>query len=133
MKDCKSAWKKKSENNEKPWGTETAWSSMATGIHGKILYLKKGERTSLKYFNLKNETLFMMSGSANIYYGDEASLYDEINHPFCTTSFSPGDTFYVQSECPYRIAANEDCQIIEIGTYSQEKPTRISDDYGRAK
>lgn len=133
MKDFKSAWKSNSTKISKPWGDETIWSSMTNGVRGKILHIRAGERTSLKYFPLKNETLFMLAGKAEVYYGDEASLVDEANHPFVRAPFVPGDALHVQSGCPYRIIAIEDCQIIEISSHSNEDPIRIEDDYDRQR
>jgi mannose-6-phosphate isomerase-like protein (cupin superfamily) len=131
MKDFKAAWKSGSTKVSKPWGDETIWWSMTSGVRGKILHIRAGERTSLKYFPLKNETLFMLAGKAEVYYGDEASLVDETNHPFTLATFSPGDALHVQSGCPYRIIAIEDSQIIEISSHSSEEPVRIEDDYDR--
>jgi len=37
----------------------------------------------------------------------------------------------VQSECPYRLEALEDSQIVELGDWLDDKPYRIEDDYGR--
>jgi hypothetical protein len=39
----------------------------------------------------------------------------------------------VQSECPYRIEALEESEIIEVGDRSDNEPVRLEDDYGRAK
>jgi hypothetical protein len=38
----------------------------------------------------------------------------------------------VQSECPYRIAAIDDCIIIEIGDKAGDIPIILEDDSGRA-
>ena len=130
-KHAKSAWvSSSSTTTEKPWGYETSWAGFS-GVHGKTLFIRKGERTSFKYNRSKTEILMLRSGSAQVLFGDELSLEDPLGHPMKQETMSPGDTLLVQSSCPYRITALENCEIFEIGNNSQEKPVRIEDDYGR--
>ncbi len=133
-KHVKSAWvsRAKPENKKtKPWGSENIWSGFS-GIHGKSLFIRAGCRTSFKYHTLKSEVLMVISGSAKILIGDELSFDDPVAHPFKTEIIGPGDSLLVQSQCPYRITAIEDCEIIEIGDNYADNPIRIEDDYGRA-
>ena len=58
----KSAWKGSSAEVEKLWGSVISWSAIQS-IGGKIIKLKKGERTSLKYNTIKDEVLFIVSSS----------------------------------------------------------------------
>ena len=130
--EIKCAWVSRSwRKNEKPWGHEMSWSSFAAG-HGKLLFLNKGHRTSLKYNNHKCETLVIISGKVNVTYGDEKSISMPKLHPLRTETLSPGDCLHVYSMCPYRISAIEDSQIVEIGNYLNDTPTRLEDDYGRS-
>jgi len=130
-KHAKTAWKTISREQDKPWGHELVWSGHDF-IHGKILYIKKGHKTSLKYHALKAETLFFLTGRAHVTYGSEHSFADPVLYPLKTEEFVAGDTLMVQSGCPYRIYAVEDCEVIEIGNHLSDKPVRIEDDYGRA-
>tara|TARA_R110002074_G_scaffold28888_2_gene83129 strand:+ start:87 stop:506 length:420 start_codon:yes stop_codon:yes gene_type:complete len=132
-KHVKSAWisRGKTDNiKKKPWGTERTWAGFS-GIHGKSLFIRKGCRTSFKYHDLKSEVLMVMSGSASVLMGDELSFKDSIEHPFKSETIGPGDSLLIQSQCPYRITAIEDCEIIEIGDNGSDRPVRIEDDYGR--
>ena len=129
-KHKKTAWKSKSEKVERPWGTEWSFSGHDF-IHGKILYIKAGERTSLKYHRIKSEALMLVRGKARITYGGENTLDDPVIAPFKEDIFEAGDCLLVQSGCPYRIEAVEDCEIIEIGNHRADQPIRIEDDYGR--
>ena len=133
MGNYKSVWKSHWTHNEKPWGSEEMWFCMQSGFHGKILHIKKGERTSFKYHNLKDEVLMFLKGSADITYGNEKYSDDPVNYPILTEKYSVGDSLNVQSGCPYRIHALEDCTIIEIGNNNSDEPVRIEDDYGRVK
>jgi len=129
-KHVKSAWVTKWIKNDKPWGHEMVWSSFAAG-HGKMLFLKSGHRTSLKFNPQKNESLVVISGRVEALFGDELTVGDEIAHPWKTEVLEPGMSLNVQSGCPYRLAALDDSTIVEIGNHLNDSPVRIDDDYGR--
>ena len=132
-KHAKSAWISSSSTTiEKPWGYETSWSGFS-GVHGKTLFIRKGERTSFKYNKSKTEVLMLRSGSAQVTFGDELSLEDPIGHPIKEGVLSAVDTLLVQSMCPYRITALENCEIFEIGNNAGDQSVMIDDDYGRIK
>ena len=130
-KHKKTAWVTKGTSVEKPWGQEIAWSGF-TGVHGKTLLINAGFRTSFKYNTQKNETLFLLKGRALATFGNEYSLKEpgDLN-PIQTQEMSAGDVLHVQSGCPYRIEALEDCEIIEVGDNLRSNCVRIEDDYGR--
>ena len=124
----KSAWKGNSSEVEKPWGSVISWSAIQS-IGGKIIKLKKGERTSLKYNTVKDEVLFVISGSVIVSTWSVRKNPDqsaEIRHPL-----KPGDTFNIQSEIPFRLKALEDSYIVEISNGKNNQIVRFKDDYGR--
>ena len=132
-KHVKSAWITRTTPKkvyQKPWGKEQNWSGFQ-GIHGKTLFIREGERTSLKYYPRKTEMLFVRSGTVEVTFGNECSLLDPVANPMKNETMSEGDTLMVQSCCPYRISALVDSEIIEIGDNMSDKPTRLEDDYGR--
>ena len=129
-KHAKAAWITKWKREDKPWGHEMVWASFTAG-HGKLLTLREGKRTSLKYNPQKSESLIVLSGKVHAMYGDEYTLEDEIAHPWSEATLEPGMTLNVQSHCPYRLTALEDSTIVEIGNHLQDKPVRLEDDYGR--
>ena len=130
LKEAKTAWRSGSAKSDKPWGSEIQWSSFG-GVTGKTLFLKKGYRTSLKYHPLKNEALFFRVGKAKVMFGDERTVKNPERYPYRIGIFNPGDVLNVQSGCPYRIEALEDCEIIEIGDKPSLSPVRLDDDYDR--
>lgn len=132
QKHAKTAWKSGSYRSEKPWGHELVWGGHDS-IHGKILHINAGSRTSLKYHKLKAETLFFVSGKAKVTFGGENTFVDPVACPMQEKDFGPGDTLLVQSGCPYRIHAIEDCEVIEIGNHLRDEAVRIDDDFGRIK
>jgi mannose-6-phosphate isomerase-like protein (cupin superfamily) len=125
----KSAWKGSGTEVEKPWGSVVSWSAIKS-IGGKIIKINKGERTSLKYNTIKDEVLFIVSGSVivstwTIRKNPEHSA--ELRIPL-----KQGDTFNIQSEIPFRLSALEDTYIVEISNGTSNQIVRFDDDYGRA-
>ena len=126
----KSVWVTTSSTVEKPWGTETHWATGGNSrIQGKVLTLSKGRRNSLKYNNIKDETLYVMSGKLQLTFSDEKFQDHKV---WQTRIVSAGETINIQSGCPYRIKALELTTIIEIGSRAHtSQPIRFHDDYGR--
>ena len=125
----KSAWSSSTKKITTPWGHEIIWDALPS-IRGKVLYINKGGRTSLKYHTAKDEVFYVMSGLAKIQYADEKWQYRK-KYPFTIKEFVTGDCLTVQANCPYRIEALEDCILIEIGNSHIGDTTRLEDDYGR--
>tara|TARA_R100000152_G_C6657479_1_gene97301 strand:+ start:234 stop:647 length:414 start_codon:yes stop_codon:yes gene_type:complete len=131
LKHVKSCWVGKSQVYDKPWGFERQWAAHGP-IGGKILHLKEGSRTSLKYNTLKDECLFVLEGVIRVQFGTERTLQDPVQHPFQYAELRHGDCLNIQSGCPYRITAEENAQVIEISETKYNSQTiRIEDDYGR--
>tara|TARA_E500000331_G_scaffold307849_1_gene312997 strand:- start:540 stop:962 length:423 start_codon:yes stop_codon:yes gene_type:complete len=129
--ELKTAWTSRPwTKKQKPWGHELAWSSFTSG-HGKLLYIEKGHRTSLKFNTQKNESLLVMSGKLNVIFGDELSMKMPATHPLKSEILEAGGCLHVQSGCPYRLEAIEDSSVIEIGNFLNDVPIRLEDDYGR--
>ena len=130
-KHKKTAWVSTTTIAEKPWGEERVWSGF-TGVHGKSLFIMSGHKTSFKYNTAKNETLFLRRGSAVAIFGNEYSISDPgIDNPIEERQMEEGDVLHVQSGCPYRLIALEDCEFIEVGDSLNSTAIRIEDDYGR--
>ena len=127
----KEAWTSRSSRESKPWGETTVWHAVQS-IHGKVITIHEGCRTSLKYHNIKTEVFFVLSGLVKVTFGNSKTLTSE-KHPFRVSILKPGDTFIVQSECPYRFEALKESCIIEVGDRVDDPPIRIEDDYGREK
>ncbi len=125
-KHAKSAWRTATNVVEKQWGQEVSWAALPS-IHGKILYIKAGQQTSFKYYPLKNESLYVLSGKVEILYGNELSLSDSVQHPFEKDIFGPGSGLNIQSCCPYMITAIEDSEVLEIGDSTSNQKVKVTD------
>ena len=131
-KHLKTAWVTRSSQSitQKPWGHEESWSGF-DGIHGKILFIDEGKKTSLKFNKMKSEVLLLRKGSVQVIFGNECSFSDSVGNPFESAILLPGDALLVQSCSPYRIIALKDSKIIEIGNHMSDPSIRVVDDYGR--
>jgi len=131
-KHLKTAWVVRSSQTiiNKPWGREETWSGFS-GIHGKILFINKDKKTSLKFNKMKTEVLLLRKGLIEVLFGNECSFEDPVGNPLEVQILQPGDALMVQSCSPYRITALEDSEIIEIGNHCSDPPVRVLDDYGR--
>ena len=130
-KHKKTAWVSSTRKIQKPWGEERVWSGF-TGVHGKTLFIMAGHKTSFKYNTTKNETLFLRKGNALAIFGIEYSLREPgYDNPIEEKMMSEGDVLHVQSCCPYRLVAIDDCEFIEVGDNLSSTSVRIEDDYGR--
>lgn len=132
MSAPKTAWISFSRQEKKPWGDTRVWHSNGS-IHGKLITLLAGNRTSLKYHRVKNEVFYIVSGSVRVVFGDSKTWKSSEKHPYQTKVLKMTDVFHVQSECPYRLEALEDSVIVEIGDRADDYPVILEDDYGRAK
>lgn len=108
---------------DKPWGYEILWAKTKDYV-GKILFVKKGESLSLQYHNIKEETLFIETGSCIIETGDDAENLKPLH-------FSNGGVFHVFPKRLHRIIAVTDCRIFEVSTPQLDDVVRLKDLYGR--
>jgi mannose-6-phosphate isomerase-like protein (cupin superfamily) len=123
----KTAWPSKARKVPRSWGHELWIGSLGTATM-KALYLKKDEKTSLKYYKHKNEVLFIRAGRVTIEYDSEKYLWqDHENRKLKNVLLAAGDVFFVQSSCPYRITAVEDSEIFEIGDAARDTSVKIDE------
>jgi len=123
----KVAWISNIKTDEKPWGNERSWPSVGH-IHGKIIKINKGHRTSLKRYRSKNESFYLLSGKVAVVYGDEKTT--DIKH-MQHGILEPDQMLSVPSMCPYRLEALEDSIIIETSDYIDASYEVLEDDYDR--
>ena len=127
----RAAWRVKSMSHNTPWGNEKKWSALP-GVNGKLLTIKEGHRTSLKFHKTKSEAFYILKGKVKFSFADEEWLHYK-GIEMKTETLTEGDSMCVQSHCVYRIEALEESQVIELGGYGHDHDiVRIQDDYGRS-
>jgi len=94
----------------KGWGYEK-WITNNEKYCGKILKIAKGKKTSWHYHNLKDEVMYIQSGSVSISFG----MGQNIEHAERTV-LSTGDSFHIPSGLVHRIHAIEDSDVFEFST-----------------
>ena len=108
---------------EKPWGYELIWAETEDYV-GKILHVKAGEALSLQYHEIKDETLFLLSGSLLLQAG---GLAEEL----IDYRMLEGQRFHISSRTVHRMIAETDCDILEVSTPYLDDVVRLGDRYGR--
>ena len=123
----KVAWISDVRTDNKPWGEEKSWSS-AGYSYTKIISIKKGHRTSLKKYMVKNESFFLVSGKIQVFHGDEKATDPKF---MSQGILLPNQVLSVPSGCPYRLEALEDSVVIETSDSSNNHLQIFDDDYDR--
>ena len=126
----KGIWRGNSSRHIKPWGEEVTW--VGPSAYGKILTVSSGKSLSFKMNKVKTETLFVVQGRIIVQCADQGFFEDPPNYPMREMVCTQGECLSIQSECPYRITAEVDSIIFEIGDMPHDASFRIIDDYGRA-
>ena len=107
----------------KPWGQEEILQ-IAPKYVVKRITIQAGHRMSLQLHELKEETIYVLSG--NLIVWSSINFYD--NETFC-----PGSVIHVPPQTVHRFGAPEqgDVIILECSTTELTDIVRLADDYNR--
>jgi mannose-6-phosphate isomerase len=106
----------------KPWGHETIWARTDQYV-GKILHIKAGEALSVQYHNVKDETVYLLSGQLiyRIWEDDKPRNVD----------LQVGQAFRITPGTIHQMEAITDCDVLEVSTPQVDDVVRLTDRYGR--
>ena len=111
---------------DKPWGWEHILDLNSTYCV-KHIFVKNGHRLSLQYHERKRETLFLVSGGANLLLrangAGEQALDMQVGEPH---PIEPGTIHRIRG------IGVEGALILEVSTLELDDVVRLEDDYGRA-
>ena len=124
--EYKTIWSSTTSRVEKEWGFEQILGSLGT-ITAKVLHLNADQSTSLKYYPNKNEVLFIRKGEIVLEYDSEKYHWMPDGRTLQRKILIEGDVIYVQSNCPYKITAVSDSEIIEIGDNRHNSSVKIEE------
>jgi mannose-6-phosphate isomerase-like protein (cupin superfamily) len=110
---------------EKPWGYELIWAHTDRYV-GKILHIECGEALSLQYHRVKDETLYLLSGSLELQVGDTDDAPEVLQ-------LQPGESIHLPPGRRHRLTARETCDVLEASTTEIDDVVRLVDRYGRAE
>lgn len=108
----------------KPWGHETIWASNDLYV-GKILHVKAGHKLSVQYHNVKDETVYLLSGELK--YWVRLPGTEEMRDMHLTT----GQAFRITPGTVHFMEAVTDCDVLEVSTPHLDDIVRLQDAYGR--
>jgi mannose-6-phosphate isomerase len=106
----------------KPWGYELIFGHTDRYV-GKILHIDRGHSLSLQYHEMKEETLFVVSG--------ELELTIESNGDRRIVPLRAGEAFHIPPRLIHRMLAIEDTDVAEVSTPELDDVIRLEDRYGR--
>lgn len=111
----------------KPWGFELWIADGKSSSYAlKIIYLKKGTKTSLQYHKKKTEHNFIFSGKAKFCCEDSRKKTIQSCH------LSSGGVVEIKPSAIHRIEAITDLILIEASTSHLDDVIRLEDDYKRS-
>jgi mannose-6-phosphate isomerase len=116
------------QRQEKPWGHEQIFAAVEGKYVGKIIHVNAGQSLSLQYHNNKEETISLISGTAELQYGPVGGELTE-------RRFEPGDTIHLPAHVVHRVTAVTDIVFAEASTAPpgwRDDVVRLQDSYGRA-
>lgn len=108
---------------DKPWGYELIWAETRDYV-GKILHINRGHRLSLQYHRIKEETIYVASGSMILLFEQDSGEMVEI-------PLVQGESHHIPTGRKHRMIAVEDCDIFEVSTPHLDDVVRLEDGYGR--
>jgi mannose-6-phosphate isomerase len=110
------------QNVPKPWGYELIFAKTSRYV-GKILHINRGESLSLQYHEIKEETLYVVSGELRLtieHDGDRRELM-----------LRKGECFHIPPRLTHRMEAIVDTDVAEVSTPELDDVVRLEDRYGR--
>jgi mannose-6-phosphate isomerase-like protein (cupin superfamily) len=106
----------------KPWGHETIWAQTEAYV-GKILHVNAGEALSVQYHNVKDETVYLLSGQIIYRVWDGETAVD--------VQLTVGEAYRITPGTVHQMEAVTDCDILEVSTPHLQDVVRLTDRYGR--
>jgi len=107
---------------EKPWGYEIIWAHTDRYV-GKILHINAGHALSVQYHEVKDETVYLLSGEL-IYRVWENGRPKDVG-------LKVGQAFRITPHTIHQMEAVTDCDVLEASTPHLDDVVRLQDRYGR--
>ncbi len=107
----------------KPWGHELIFAENER-YAGKILHLEAGHSLSLQYHERKDETLYVLTG--------EAELAVDVDGQMSQVRLSAGQCYRIRPRVRHRLRAEQACDLVEVSSPELDDVVRLEDLYGRA-
>ena len=117
--------KREPERVDKPWGYELIWAKTDRYV-GKILHIEGGQALSYQYHRVKEETIYVLSGTLTLHVadGDAEPRVVELHE---------GEVFHITPGLRHRFEAKGAVDLLETSTTELDDVVRLEDRYGRAQ
>ena len=109
----------------KPWGHETIWAR-TDAYAGKILHIKAGHALSVQYHHVKDETVYLLSGTLiyRVWRDGAAGGPTDVD-------LRLGQAYRITPHTIHQMEAVTDCDVLEVSTPHLDDVVRLEDRYGR--
>jgi mannose-6-phosphate isomerase len=107
---------------DKPWGYEIIWAHTDNYV-GKILHITAGHALSVQYHEVKDETVYLLSGELIYRVWDNDAPRD--------VGLKVGQSYRITPHTIHQMEAVTDCDVLEASTPHLDDVVRIKDRYGR--
>jgi quercetin dioxygenase-like cupin family protein len=107
---------------EKPWGYELIWARTDRYV-GKILHIEAGQVLSLQYHNVKDETIYVLTGEIILRTGKIEKLTER--------RMKPGENLHISPKQIHQFEAVVTSDLLEVSTPEIDDVVRLKDRYGR--
>jgi mannose-6-phosphate isomerase len=108
---------------DKPWGHELIWAQTDAYV-GKVLVIEAGKRLSLQRHEVKDESIFVLSGRLRLHLEDDAGVVQ-------VEELGVGAHRHVATGRIHRYEAVERTELMEVSTPELDDVIRLEDDFGR--
>ncbi|HJQ65303.1 MAG TPA: cupin domain-containing protein [Gemmatimonadales bacterium] len=107
---------------KKPWGYELIWAHTDRYV-GKILHVEAGQVLSLQYHNVKDESIYVLTG--------EIILRLKQGETMIERRVAQGEAFHIHPKLVHQFEAVVTSDLLEASTPELDDVVRIKDRYGR--
>jgi mannose-6-phosphate isomerase len=107
---------------DKPWGYEIIWAHTDNYV-GKILHITAGHALSVQYHEVKDETVYLLSGELIYRVWENGSPRD--------VGLKVGQSYRITPHTIHQMEAVTDCDVLEASTPHLDDVIRLKDRYGR--
>jgi quercetin dioxygenase-like cupin family protein len=107
---------------EKPWGHELIWARTDRYV-GKILHVEAGHVLSLQYHNLKDESIYVLTG--------EIILRLQQGDTLIERRLTEGEAVHIHPKVVHQFEAVATSDLLEASTPEIDDVVRLKDRYGR--
>ncbi len=107
---------------DKPWGYELIWAKTDRYV-GKILHIEARQVLSLQYHNVKDETIYVLTGEIILRTGQVDKLTER--------RMKPGESLHISPKQIHQFEAVVTSELLEVSTPEIDDVVRLKDRYGR--